>query len=74
MGLRLALPSIDWWWRFSRGGHRRAAAAEQRRHGPRGSDGGEDWDGTRQCVALVAPRCPRDGARCVAGLGELAET
>jgi hypothetical protein len=25
MGLRLALPSIDWWWRFGQGGHRRAA-------------------------------------------------
>jgi hypothetical protein len=72
-GLRLALPSIDWWWRFSRGGHRRAAAAEQRRRGRGGSDGGEDRDGARQCVALVAPRCPREGARWVAGLGEPAE-
>jgi hypothetical protein len=37
------------------------------------SDGGEDRDGARQCVALVAPRCPREGARWVAGLGEPAE-
>jgi hypothetical protein len=73
MGLRLALPSTDWWWRFGRGGHRRAAAAEQRQRGRGSSDGGEDRDGARQCVALVAPRCPREGARWVAGLGEPAE-
>jgi hypothetical protein len=73
MGLRLALPSIDWWWRFGRGGHPRAAAAEQRRRGRRSSDGGEDRDRARQCVALVAPRCLREGARLVAGLGEPAE-
>jgi hypothetical protein len=73
MGLRLALPSIDWWWRFGRGGQRQAAAAQQRRHGRGSSDGGEDRDGARQCVALVPPRCPRGGARWVAGLGEPAE-
>jgi hypothetical protein len=72
-GLRLALPSINWWWRFDRGGHWRAAAAEQRRRGRGRSDGGEDRDGARQCVDLVAPRCPREGARWVAGLGEPAE-
>jgi hypothetical protein len=48
-------------------------AAEQRRRGRGSSDGGEDRDGARQCVALVAPRCPREGARWVAGLGEPAE-
>jgi hypothetical protein len=73
MGLRLSLPSIDWWWRFGRGGHRRAATAEQRRRCCGSSDGGEDRDGARQCVAVVAPRCPREGARWVAGLGEPAE-
>jgi hypothetical protein len=72
-GVRLALPSIDWWWRFGRGGHWRAAAAEQRRRGRGSSDGGEERDGARQCVALVAPRCPREGARGVNGLGEPAE-
>jgi hypothetical protein len=49
------------------------AVAEQRRHGRGSSDGGEDRDGARQCVALVAPRCPREGARRVAGLGEPTE-
>jgi hypothetical protein len=73
MGLRLALASIDWWWRFSRGGHRRAAAAEQRQCGRGSSDDGEDRVRARQCVALVAPRRPREGARWVAGLGETAE-
>jgi hypothetical protein len=55
------------------GGHRRAAAAEQRRRDCRSSDGVEDRDGVRQCVALVAPRCPREGARWVTRLGEPAE-
>jgi hypothetical protein len=73
MGLRLALPSIDWWWRFGRGGHRRVAAAQQRRRDRRSSDDGEDRGSARECVALVAPRCPREGARWVAGLGEPAE-
>jgi hypothetical protein len=72
-GVRLALPSIDWWWRFGRGGRRRAAAAEQRRRNRGSSNGGEDRDGARQCVSLVAPRCPREDARRVAGLGEPAE-
>jgi hypothetical protein len=72
-GLRLALPSIDWWRRFGRGGHRQAATAEQRRRGRGGSDDGEVRDGARQCVALVAPRCPWEGARWVVGLGEPAE-
>jgi hypothetical protein len=49
------------------------AEAEQRRRGRGGSDSGEVRDGARQCVALVAPRCHREGARWVAGLGEPAE-
>jgi hypothetical protein len=66
-GVALAIPSIDWWWRFGRGGHRRDAAAEQ------GSDGGEDRGGAEQCVARVASMCPREGARWVPGLGGSAE-
>jgi hypothetical protein len=73
IGMRLTLPSIDWWWRFGRGGHRRAVATEQRQHGRGSSDGGEDRDGAQQCVALVPPRCPREGVRWVAGLEAPAE-
>jgi hypothetical protein len=72
-GVRLALPSIDWWWRFGRGGHRQAAAAEQKRRGRRGSDGSEDRGGAQHCVARVASMCPREGARWVPGLGGSAE-
>jgi hypothetical protein len=72
-GVRLALPAIDWWWRFGQGGRRRAAATEQRRRGRGGSDGGEDRGGAQQCVAQVASKCPRGGARWVPGLGETAE-
>jgi hypothetical protein len=49
------------------------ATAEQRRRGREGLDDGEVRDGARQCVALVAPRCPWEGARWVVGLGEPAE-
>jgi hypothetical protein len=72
-GLRLALPLLDWWWRIGRGCHRRAAAAEQWRRSRRSSDYGEDRGGAKQGVALVAPRCHREGARWVPGLGEPAE-
>jgi hypothetical protein len=68
-GVRLALPSIDWWWRFGRGGHRLAAAAEQKRRGRGGSDDSEDRGGAQQCVAQVASTCPREGARWVPWLG-----
>jgi hypothetical protein len=71
--VRLALPAIDWWWRFGRGGRRRAAAAKQRRHGRGGSDGIEDRGGAQQCVARAASMCPREGARWVPGLGGSAE-
>jgi hypothetical protein len=59
-GVRLALPSIDWWSRFGRGGHRGAVAAGQKRLGRGGSDGGEDRGGDQQCVARVASMCPRE--------------
>jgi hypothetical protein len=71
--VRLALPAIDWWWRFGRGGRRRAAAAEQRRRGRGGSDGGEDRGRTQQCVAREASMWPREGARWVPGLVGSAE-
>jgi hypothetical protein len=72
-GVRLALPSIDWWWRFGRGGHRRAAAVEQKQRGQGGSDDGEYRGGAQQCVARATSMCPREGARWVPGLGESAE-
>jgi hypothetical protein len=72
-GVRLALPSIDWWWRFGRGGRRRVAATKQRRRGRGGSNGGEDRGRAQQCVARAASMCPREGARWVPGLGETAE-
>jgi hypothetical protein len=72
-GVRLALPLINWWWRFGRGSHRRAAATEQKRRGRGGSDDGEDRGGAQQCVARVASMFPREDDRWVPGLGELAE-
>jgi hypothetical protein len=71
--VELALPSLNWWRWIGRGCRRRAAAAEQWRRGRGSSDGGEDRGGAQQCVALVAPRCHREGARWVPGLGEPAE-
>jgi hypothetical protein len=58
--VRLALPAIDWWWRFGRGGRRRAAVAEQRWRDRGGSDGSEDRGGAQQCVARAASMCPRE--------------
>jgi hypothetical protein len=72
-GVRLALTSIDWWWRFGRGGHLRAASAEQKRHGRGGSNGGEDRGGAQRCVAREASMCLREDARWNPGHGELAE-
>jgi hypothetical protein len=71
--LRLASPLLDWWRRIGRGCHQRAAAAEQWRRGRGSSDSSEDRGGAEQGVALVAPRCPREVARRVPGLGEPAE-
>jgi hypothetical protein len=48
-------------------------AAEQRWRGRGGSDGGEDRSGAQQCVARAASMCPKEGARWVPGLGEMAE-
>jgi hypothetical protein len=72
-GLRLALPSLDWWRRISRGGRWRAAAAGQWRRGRGSSDSGETRGGAQQCAARVASTCPREGARWVSGLGAPAE-
>jgi hypothetical protein len=66
--VRLALPVIDWWWRFGRGGRRRAAAAEQRWRGRGGSNGGEDRGVDQQCVPREASIWPREGARGSLGL------
>jgi hypothetical protein len=46
---------------------------EQWRCGRGSSDSGENRDETQQCAPRVASMCPREGARWVPGLGELAE-
>jgi hypothetical protein len=40
---------------------------------PRRSDSGEGRSDADECVAWLGPRCPREGARWVPGLGEQAE-
>jgi hypothetical protein len=40
---------------------------------PRRLDSGEDRSDADECVAQLGPRCPREGARWVPGLGEQAE-
>jgi hypothetical protein len=42
-------------------------------HGRGRSVSGEDRSGAEQGVARLAPRCPREGARWVPGLGEQVE-
>jgi hypothetical protein len=68
-GLRLALPSLDWWRRIGRGGRRRAVAAGQWRCGRGSSDSGETRGGAQQCATRVTSTYPREGARWVSGLG-----